>query len=275
MDARLLEQGWGAVRKRWPSARPKCGMVLGSGWAAVADSLQLRDSIAYNDIPGLGAATVAGHKGRLVWGDLNGVETFVFQGRRHYYEGDGWTPVALPVFILRQAGAAMLALTNASGGIAAQSVPGSFMLITDHINLMGANPLVGAHNPIWGTRFPDMTSIYDTELRRVFREAARRHNCELSEGVYVAVSGPSFETPAEIRAFAGLGAHAVGMSTAPEAILANAAGLRVLGVSCIANRAAGFAGRPLTHEEIGDVMARAAGVILPVITDVWPKLARL
>jgi purine-nucleoside phosphorylase len=274
MNRSLLDAGWASVRRRWPAARPRCGLILGSGWGAVADAFSVRDSLAYAEVPGLGAASVAGHEGRLIWGDLAGVETFVFQGRRHVYEGAGWEPVALPVFVLRQAGASAVAITNAAGGLAEDLEPGAFMALSDHINLMGGHPLIGPHDPDWGPRFPDLTQVYAPGLRRAFLEAAARHGCAARAGIYLAVSGPVFETPAEVRAFRGLGADAVGMSTVPEAVLAHASGLRVLGVSCISNRAAGLGTGPLSHDDVQRVMAAAAGRVRPVLAEVWLELGR-
>lgn len=272
MNRLLLDAGWAEVCRRWPGARPRCGLILGSGWGPVADLFSVRDSLDYASVPGLGAVSVAGHAGRLLWGDLAGLETFVFWGRRHFYEGQGWEPVALPIFILRRAGASVVAITNAAGGLAPDLEPGAFMAVSDHINMMDAHPLIGPHDPDWGPRFPDLTQVYDPVLRRAFLAAAARHGCSAREGVYLAVSGPVFETPAEVRAFRFLGADAVGMSTAPEAVLAHASGLRVLGISCIVNRAAGLGPGPLSHDDVQRVMAVAAGRICPVLADVWPEL---
>ena len=272
MNSSVLGDGWDAVRKQWPDARPVCGLILGSGWGAVADAFNIRGSMDYGNVPGLGAVSVPGHNGRLIWADLHGVETFIFQGRRHFYEGAGWEPVAMPLFILRKAAALAVVITNAAGGIAADLASGTFMVISDHINLMGSYPLVGPHDPDWGVRFPDMTHVYHSGLRRSFLNVANKHACTSREGIYMAVSGPAFETPAEIRAFSRLGADAVGMSTVPEAVLAHAAGLRVLGVSCIANSAAGLTAGVLKHDDISRVMNSAVEQIRPVLADFWKEL---
>lgn len=272
MDISTLNEAWAAVHRKWLLAKPGCGIVLGSGWGDIASLFNVKDAVAYADLPGLGAASVQGHAGRLLWCELNGIETFVFQGRRHFYEGAGWTPVAMPIFFLRKAGASTIVLTNAAGGIAEDLAPGSFLAISDHINMMGSHPLVGPYAHEWGERFPDQTRVYDAKMRRVFLDAAFRRGCAAREGVYLAVSGPVYETPAEVQAFKRLGADAVGMSTVPEASLANAAGLRVLGISCITNHAAGLAAGPLSHNEVRRVMDDAAGRIAPVLAEIWPEI---
>jgi purine-nucleoside phosphorylase len=182
------------------------------------------------------------------------MEVFIFEGRRHWYEGEGWTPVILPVCLLHAMGADTVLLTNASGGIREDLAPGTLMTITDHINMLGSNPLIGPHNPRLGPRFPDQTEVYNKALRSSLLTAGAD-----TEGIYVAATGPCFETPAEIRAFKAMGADAVGMSTVPEAIVANALGLQTAALSCISNRAAGISPVPLSHEDI----ARTAEKTLP------------
>ena len=216
---------------------------------------------------------MAGHAGQLLWAECTpstgsgqaGKELFIFQGRRHCYEGEGWTPVILPVWILKQFGVETVLLTNASGGIRDDLKPGSLMVISDHINMLGANPLTGPHNPAFGTRFPDQTEIYSSNLRKKLLAAEVD-----SEGVYVAAAGPTFETPAEIRAFRAMGADAIGMSTVPEAIFANALGMKVAGLSCVCNRAAGLGHEKLTHEDV----ARAAAEAMPRMRSVLNGFAR-
>jgi len=245
MNMAMLSQGAQAVRTAFPAAKPVAGLILGSGWRAAATSFEMHGRLDYCAIPGLGRPTVAGHDGSLLWGTCSGLETFVFLGRRHWYEGAGWESVALPIYLLKAFGASLVVLTNAAGGIPADLTPGTLMVIDDHINAMGVHPLVAPHDPGWGARFPDLTQVYDADLRRRMARAAERLGQPLAHGVYLATSGPTYETPAEIRAFRLWGADAVGMSTVPEASLAHAAGLRVGALSFIANRAAGLGDRPL------------------------------
>jgi purine-nucleoside phosphorylase len=242
-----LDSAVEAVQKKWPVAQPKCGLILGSGWGeAVADFDGLE--ISYNDIPGFGKPGVMGHAGKLLSTTINGMEVLIFQGRRHWYEGEGWTPVILPVYLLHALGAQTVLLTNAAGGIRDDLAPGSLMAINDHINMLGSNPLIGPHNPRLGTRFPDQSDVYDQPLREKLLNAGAD-----SEGVYIATMGPTFETPAEINQYRAMGADAVGMSTVPEAIVANALGMRVAGLSCICNWAAGISPTKLTHEDVNQV----------------------
>ncbi len=243
-----------SVRAIMPGVRPHMVMVLGSGWRDVASGFHTVKSVSYGDVCGLGLPSVSGHAGQLVWAEWKGVHLLVFVGRRHWYEGMGWPPVAMPIALAHALGAKIVVLTNSAGGIREDMPAGSLMVIDDHINAMGVNPLLGPHDAMWGARFPDMSRIYDAGLRSRFDRAAHLAGVPVTHGIYVAVSGPSYETPAEIRAFRQLGADAVGMSTVPEAILAHAAGLRVAGLSCITNAAASAA-HTLSHH---DVLARAA-----------------
>lgn len=244
-----LDSAVEAVQKQWPDAKPRMGLILGSGWGeAVADCKG--EELPYSKIPGLGKTGVMGHAGKLLSTTLNGMAIFIFQGRRHWYEGEGWTPVVLPVYLLHALGADTVLLTNAAGGIRDDLKPGTLMAISDHINMLGSNPLIGSHNPRLGTRFPDQSEVYDAALRKKLLEAGTD-----TEGVYIATGGPTFETPAEIRQYRSMGADAVGMSTVPEAIVANALGLHVAGLSCICNRAAGISPVKLTHEDVNEVAA--------------------
>ena len=239
-----------AVTAEWPDAKPTCGIILGSGWGEAVADLEGRE-IPYSAIPGLGATGVMGHEGKLRHAVIDGMELFIFQGRRHWYEGEGWTPVILPAYLLHAFGAETVLLTNAAGGISPNLPPGSLMVIEDHINMLGSNPLIGPHNPKLGTRFPDQSEVYNKTLRHRLMNAGA-DAC----GTYVATMGPTFETPAEIKLFAAMGAHAVGMSTVPEAIVANALGMRVAGLSCICNWAAGITPVKLTHEDVNETAAR-------------------
>ncbi len=253
-----------------PGLRAPVVIVLGSGWRDVTQGFGTLATLPYADLPGLGATQVAGHAGQLVRAECGGGEVLIFVGRRHWYEGVGWGPVALPVALACGLGAKAIVLTNSAGGVREGLLPGSLMVIDDHINAMGVNPLVGSHDPAWGPRFPDMSCVYDSDLRSRLDAAARRAAVPVTHGVYLAVSGPSYETPAEIRAFRKLGADAVGMSTVPEAILAHAAGLRVAGLSCITNAAAGLT-ESLSHRE---VLERAAAA-LPAMTAVLREFVAL
>lgn len=237
------------VRAAFPSFRPQFALVMGSGWRDVAAGFTVRHALDYAAIPVLGATQVAGHGGQLLMAAQDGVELLIFAGRRHWYEGAGWEPIAFPVCLSKIMGAQGMVLTNSAGGIKPGFRAGAVMVIDDHINLMGTNPLIGPNHPFWGTRFPDMTCVYDKGYRDRLGKSAQRAGVVLDHGVYLAVTGPSYETPAEIKAFRAMGADAVGMSTVPEAILAHAAGLKVAGLSCITNAAAGLGGL-LSHEEV-------------------------
>ena len=273
IDHQAMESAYAAVKSAFPGASPKIALVLGSGWSEVAAAFERLGEISYSDIPGLGATGVVGHAGRLLWGKLSGVETFVFQGRRHYYEGVGWDAVAIPTAISKMAGCKALFLTNAAGGVVREWSPGDLMVITDHVNLMGVTPLLGAHDPFWGPRFPDQSRVYDRELGALLEKAGAAAGVALRSGIYLAGTGPTYETPAEIRAWRALGADAVGMSTVPEAMIGNAAGLRVLGLSCITNMASGILDQPLTHQEVTDTTQRAMANMKKLIVQFFAELA--
>jgi xanthosine phosphorylase len=228
---------------------PRLGLVLGSGLGALADAVQDATAIPYRDLPGFPVGSVAGHAGRLVLGTLAGTPVVVLQGRAHLYEGIPASDLAIPVRTVRALGAETLVLTNAAGSLNPSAGPGSLMALSDHINLMGANPLMGPNDDELGPRFVGLGDAYDSELRAALRAAADAEGVVLHEGVYLAVAGPSFETPAEIRAFKVLGADAVGMSTVPEVIVARHAGLRVAAVSAITNLAEGMGDEVLSHEQ--------------------------
>lgn len=274
IDNAKITPAFTAVKAAFPNAKPKIGMVLGSGWSDVAAAFEKLGDISYADIPGLGATGVIGHAGRLLWGKSAGIETLIFQGRRHFYEGVGWEPIAIPLFIIKSFGAKAVFLTNAAGGIRADWKPGDLMIIDDHINMMGATPLLGAHDPLWGPRFPDQSCVYDKKLRAVLARAGKNAGILLRNGVYCAGTGPTFETPAEVRAWRALGADAVGMSTVPEAMLANAAGLRVAGLSCITNMASGILDQPLTHQEVTETTQRVMGHMKKLILQFLSELAK-
>lgn len=272
MEQKILDKALAYVKSQWPAAKPSIGLICGSGWSDVVAAYTEKGSLPFGDIPGMGKPGVIGHAGRLVWAELGGLETFVFQGRRHWYEGEGWTPIALPIFLLKQLGAGRVVVTNAAGGIRSDLKPGMLMILDDHINMLGVNPLLGPHNPAWGPRFPDQSTVYDRKLRDVLEEAGRVEKIPLAHGVYLAGSGPTYETPAEIRAWRALGADAVGMSTVPEALLANAAGLKVLGISCITNLAAGISKQALTHEEVTETTKASMANMTRLLKRLWLQL---
>jgi xanthosine phosphorylase len=249
-----------------PAITPRLGLVLGSGLGGLADAVQDAVAIPYAELPGFPVGSVAGHAGRLVLGTLAGTPVVVLQGRAHLYEGVPASDLAVPVRTVRALGAEALLLTNAAGSLRAEVGPGCLMALTDHINLMGANPLAGPNDDELGPRFVGLGDAYDVDLRGRLRDAAHAEAVELHEGVYLAVSGPSFETPAEIRAFKILGADAVGMSTVPEVIVARHCGLRVAAVSAITNLAEGLGDEVLTHEHTLASAAVAARDLERVLT---------
>ncbi len=238
------------IRARAPKLKPRTVLILGSGLGPVADAIEGAVSIPYEDLPGFPQPSIAGHAGRLVLGRLGGVAVAAMQGRVHLYEGSSADAMAGPLRLFRRLGAKTLIVTNAAGGLREDWLPGSFMAIADQINLTGRNPLTGPNDEAVGPRFPDMSEAYDRKLRRAWKAAAKQARVVLHEGVYLAVPGPSYETPAEIRAFRQLGADAVGMSTVLEVIAARHAGYRCAGLSIITNLAAGLSQAPLDHKEV-------------------------
>jgi xanthosine phosphorylase len=244
---------------------PSVGVVLGSGLGAVADAVTDPTVVEYADLPGFPTPTVAGHGGSVVLGRIGEVPVAVLQGRAHVYEGGDLDAIRTPIRALCAAGAEILVLTNAAGSLHPEVGPGRLMLITDHINLSGVNVLSGPNDEQIGPRFPSLRDAYDPELRERLRAAAGELGTELAEGVYLAVSGPSFETPAEIRAFAALGADAVGMSTVHETAVARHCGLRVVALSAITNLAEGMSEEPLSHEQTLRDAQRAADALAPLL----------
>ena len=253
-----------AKLKRLSPLRPTLGIVLGSGFQHVTERMEVAAQIAYHELPGFPPVGVSGHTGRLLLGRLGGTPVVVLSGRAHFYEGHALDKVTFAVRLLADYGIRSLLLTNAAGGINREFHVGDLMLLTDHINLMGVNPLRGPCPP-GRQRFVDLTATYDDDLRARLRQAGRECGLKLQTGVYLALSGPSYETPAEIRAFARLGADAVGMSTVPEAIVARQCGLRVAGLSCISNLAAGLSPHPLSHAEVLDTADRVKVVAARLI----------
>ena len=237
---------------------PEVAVVLGSGLGGFADQIEAVASVPYTELPGFPVSTAPGHAGRFVLGYVEKTPVVVMQGRVHLYEGYSAKDVVLPARLMQAMGAKIFFVTNASGGIREDLTAGTLMSITDHLSPFVPNPLIGANLDELGDRFPDMTHAYDPALRAILRETAEKDGIDLKEGVYIQFTGPSYETPAEIRAARTLGADAVGMSTVVEVIAANHAGMRVCGVSCITNRAAGLAGHPLTGEEVIEAANAAA-----------------
>ena len=232
------------------SVEPRIAVVLGSGLGGFADDFEEAVSIPYEEIPGFVRSTAQGHAGRLVIGKVDSVPILAMQGRVHYYEGYSLEEVTFPVRTFGLLGIKTLILTNAAGGVNVQLTQGALMVISDHVNLMGVNPLRGPNDERFGPRFPDMTAVYSPELQELVIDEARAINVELRRGIYGGLSGPSYETPAEIHLLRNLGADAVGMSTVPEAIVARHMGIEVLGISCITNMAAGMSDEPINHEEV-------------------------
>lgn len=237
---------------------PKAALVLGSGLGALADEIDTEAVVPYSEIPGFPISTVAGHEGRFVFGRIDSVPVVIMQGRVHYYEGYDVRDVVLPIRLMGLLGAEVLFLTNAAGGISRSFAQGALMIISDHISSLVPSPLVGENIDELGLRFPDMSEVYSGDLRKIIRDSAKELSIDIHEGVYIQTTGPNYETPAEIRAYERLGADAVGMSTAVEAMAARHMGLRVCGISCITNMAAGLSPVPLTHEEVKETADRVS-----------------
>ncbi|MFI5454591.1 MAG: purine-nucleoside phosphorylase [Isosphaerales bacterium] len=251
---------------------PKVAVVLGSGLNELAGRIGAPTTILYDQIPHFPRTSVAGHQGQVSLGSLAGVAVLVFQGRFHHYEGHDLETVTFPVRVLQQLGVSTLILTAATGGIRAGLRPGNLVVLTDHLNLIGDNPLRGLNDSRLGLRFPDMTEVYSRRLRMIAEEEGKRLSIELVPGVYACVPGPSYETPAEIKMLRTLGADVVGMSTVPEAIVAHHAGIEVLAFALVSNAAAGVVGTPITHEEVLEAGRRAAPTLARLIEKVVARL---
>jgi len=260
------------IRQRSP-VEPRVGVVLGSGLGGLADELEHPVEIPYEEIPGWPSSTAAGHAGRLVLGTLNGVPVAAMRGRAHLYEGRSAQEVVFGVRVLGRLGIETLVLTNACGGIREDLYPGALVLVSDHINLQAASPLVGPNDETLGPRFPDLSDAYDPALRRKAQLAATSLGIDLREGVYAAWLGPAFETPAEIRFMRAIGADLAGMSTVPEVIAARHMGIRCLAVSCVTNMAAGVTPEPIDHEQVLAVGAAAAAKLTALLREVLQLLA--
>ncbi len=257
--------------KRRSALLPEIGVVLGSGLGEFADTLHDKTVISYEEIPHFKKVSVKGHAGRLVIGKINNRAIAVMQGRYHYYEGHDISEVVFPIRVLCSLGIKKILLTNAAGGISPMLIPGDLMIIRDHINMMGINPLRGETDERLGPRFPDMSQVYDNGLFDIIADGMQALGLGVKKGVYLALSGPSYETPAEIKMFSVLGADVVGMSTVPEAIVARHMGVTVAGISCISNLAAGISKTPLNHEEVTETANRVKDHFIKLLTTIIPR----
>lgn len=271
---RRIQDTLEAIRARHPDA-PVVGLILGSGLGSYADTFARRTVIPFAELPHFPRSTVPGHSGNLVLGEAGGLPVVALQGRVHLYEGYSIDQVVYPARVLGALGVRRLIVTNSAGGIHTAFQPGDLMLVRDHVNLMGVNPLVGPNIPELGARFPDMSDAYSEALRRVAVRTAGQRQIALQEGVYAGLTGPSYETPAEIRMLRALGADAVGMSTVPEVIAANHMGVRVLGISCITNMAAGILPQKLSHEEVMRTTERVRERFVELLSCLVPAIGGL
>ena len=252
--------------------KPEIAIVLGSGLGAFGDQIQVEQTLSYHELEGFPVSTVKGHKGQFLFGYIGEVPVVLMQGRVHFYEGYTISDVVLPIRLMKLMGAHTLFLTNASGGINPAFHHGGLMMLTDHVSIFAPNPLIGENIEELGTRFPDMSQVYDLELQKILTDTAAENGIELFEGVYAQLTGPSFESPAEIRMLGKLGVDAVGMSTVVEAIVANHMGMRICGVSCISNMAAGISENPLTHEEVQEAADQAAPQFEKLVKEAVKKM---
>ncbi len=263
---RKLEQCVKSVRSK-TSFIPKVAIVLGSGLGDYAESIKIETEIDYHDIEGFPVSTVPGHAGKFIFGYVDDIPVVCMKGRVHYYEGYPISDVVLPVRLMHMLGAKILFLTNASGGVNPSFSAGDFMMLTDHISVFAPNPLIGENIDELGTRFPDMTHVYDEDLQRIIEETAKKENIKIQKGVYAQLTGPSFESPAEIQLLYKLGVDAVGMSTVVEAIAANHTGMKICCISCVCNLAAGMTENPLTHDEVQEAAKEAAPKFKKLLTE--------
>jgi purine-nucleoside phosphorylase len=260
------------INSKAPNRKPRVAIVLGSGLGGVADAIEDAVEVLYDEIPFFMRSTVEGHAGKLILGALGGVDVVAMKGRFHYYEGYTMEEITFPVRVFALMGIKTLVLTNAAGGTATYLAPGSLMVIIDHINLMGDNPLRGSNDDRFGPRFPDMTHVYTPEYIAIAHEVARELGIKISEGVYLGLRGPSYETPAEVNLFTKLGGDALGMSTVPEAIVARHCQIKLLAISCITNMAAGLTRNEINHEEVMEVGAHAGRQLGELIMGAVPRL---
>ncbi|MFM9330363.1 purine-nucleoside phosphorylase [Paenibacillus mesotrionivorans] len=254
------------------SIRPEIGLILGSGLGVLADSLEEAVTVNYSDIPHFPVSTVEGHAGELLLGKIGGRPVLLMKGRFHMYEGYQGETVTFPIRVMKKLGITGLLVTNAAGGVNTSYDPGDLMLISDHLNMTGTNPLIGPNHKELGVRFPDMSEGYSKRLRTIAKEIAAAQGLKLQEGVYAGLLGPSYETPAEIRMLRVLGADAVGMSTVSEVVIARHSGIEVLGISCISNMAAGILDQPLSHEEVMETTDRVKQQFLKFVIQLIPQM---
>ncbi|MDO4300245.1 MAG: purine-nucleoside phosphorylase [Clostridia bacterium] len=271
MEYRDYEIMLSAVREK-TDFKPETAIILGSGLGALADETDTKAIVNYNEIPDFPVSTVQGHKGRFVFGYIYKVPVVIMQGRVHYYEGYSMEKATLPIRLMKMMGAEKLILTNAAGGINFDFKCGDLMLISDHISAFVPNPLIGRNIDEFGPRFPDMSDIYNKEIREKVKKIAKENNINLKEGVYAQLTGPSYESPAEIKMLRATGADAVGMSTVCEAIVANHCGFKVCGISCISNMASGVTENPLDHKEVQECADRIAPVFKKLIKEITKNI---
>lgn len=252
--------------------KPEIGLILGSGLGAIADKIEDAEYYSYSDLPHFPVSTVEGHAGRLVIGKFQGKQVVAMQGRFHFYEGYKMQEVTFPVRVMKLLGVEKLIVTNAAGAVNTDYKPGDLMIISDHINFSGDNPLIGKNLSDFGTRFPDMSVAYDKTLRTKAKEVATKLGIPVQEGVYMMFSGPTYETPAEIRMARTFGGDAVGMSTVPEVIIANHSGMKVLGISCLTNMAAGILEQPLNHEEVMETSELVKEKFISLMTNIIKEI---
>lgn len=267
-----LQSCYDSIRDRIPFT-PRVALILGSGLGDYADGIEVESVIDYHEIEGFPVSTIPGHKGRFVFGHVKGVPVVIMQGRVHYYEGYTIQDVVLPTRLMRMMGAEVLFLTNAAGGINKGFHAGDFMLIRDHISSFVPSPLIGANLDELGPRFPDMSDVYDKALRDVIKDTAGKIGVPLQEGVYIQLTGPNFETPSEVKMCGILGADAVGMSTACEALAANHMGMKICGISCISNLACSLTDQPLSHQEVQETADRVAPLFKKLVTEAIAAIA--
>lgn len=251
--------------------RPEIGIILGSGLGDFVDKFDCT-AISYSQIPGFETSTIQGHAGKLVFAEIQGKKTVIMQGRYHFYEGHNMETVVFPIKVMKKLGIKNLIITNAAGAVNKNFKPADLMIITDHINLMGTNPLIGKNDDEFGTRFPDMSEVYKKDLIDLAQNCAKKLKFKVQKGVYAACTGPSYETPAEIKMLKTIGADAVGMSTVPEAIVANYCGINVLGISCLTNYAAGITKTPLNHQEVIDSANQAKEKFQSLILEILKEI---
>ncbi len=271
MDLKAIKESVDFIKSKL-NYEPEIGIILGSGLGDMADTVEERIVIKYSEVPNLPVSTVHGHAGQFVIGKLGNKKVIMMQGRFHYYEGHSMASLALPIHIMKYIGVKSLIVTNACGGVNTSFEPGDLMLITDHINFTSSNPLMGKNEEEIGPRFPDMSTAYDREYLKLAKQVGAELNMKLKEGVYMMFTGPVYETPAEVRFARIVGADAVGMSTVPEVITANHCGLRVLGISCITNMAAGILDQPLNHEEVIETSAKVKTNFIALVNGIIEKM---